>query len=98
VLVDDTSAWPVVRVGDRHVFQTGAQGGVEPPDTWPGRTPRAPDEQAPTAEWVADPGFGAAVAAWCPSMNAQPKRQVNGGSRVLEPDRGTAAGAAVLSS
>ena len=27
VLVEDSSTWPVVRVGERHVFQTGAQGG-----------------------------------------------------------------------
>jgi hypothetical protein len=28
ILVEDQSTWPVVRVGDRHVFQSGAQGGL----------------------------------------------------------------------
>jgi hypothetical protein len=65
VLVEDGSTWPVVRVGERHVFQTGAQGGVEP-DGYLRRphTPR-PDDAAPEAEWGADPGFGTAVADWC---------------------------------
>lgn len=30
VLVDDTSRWPVTTVADRHVFQTGARGGLAP--------------------------------------------------------------------
>ena len=30
VIVDDRSDWPVMRVGERHVFQAGAQGGLEP--------------------------------------------------------------------
>jgi hypothetical protein len=65
VLVEDGSYWPVVRVGDRHVFQTGAQGGVEPAGYLRRpHTPR-PDDEAPEAEWGADPAFGAAVAAWC---------------------------------
>jgi hypothetical protein len=65
VLVDDGSTWPVVRVGDRHVFQTGAQGGVEPAGYLRRpHTPR-PDGEAPEAEWGAEPGFGTAVAAWC---------------------------------
>ena len=32
VRVEDGSDWPVVRLGERHVFQTGAQGGREPAD------------------------------------------------------------------
>ena len=32
IIVDDTSSWPVIRVGERHVFQPGAQGGSRPQD------------------------------------------------------------------
>lgn len=65
LLVEDDSRWPVVRLGERHVFQPGAQGGVGPAD-YLGRphTPR-PDGEAPEAEWGASPAFGAALAAWC---------------------------------
>ncbi len=65
ILVEDTSTWPVVRVGDRHVFQPGAQGGVDPEEYL--RRPRTPttDETAPEAEWGAAPGFGAGIARWC---------------------------------
>jgi hypothetical protein len=65
VLLEDRSRWPVVRVGERHVFQTGAQGGVEPQDYLDRpHTPR-PDGAAAEAEWGAEPDFGAAVARWC---------------------------------
>jgi hypothetical protein len=30
ILVEDESSWPVVRLGERHVFQAGAQGGLDP--------------------------------------------------------------------
>jgi hypothetical protein len=30
VIVDNTIRWPVIRVSDRHVFQPGATGGIEP--------------------------------------------------------------------
>lgn len=65
ILVEDTSDWPVVRVSDRHVFQSGAQGGLLP-ETYLSRahTP-TPDDRAPEAEWGADPGLGVAVAEWC---------------------------------
>ena len=56
------STWPVVRVGDRHVFQAGAQGGLEPADYLRRPHTPAPDAEAPEAEWGADPGLGAAVA------------------------------------
>jgi hypothetical protein len=65
LLVEDTSTWPAVRVGDRHVFQTGAQGGVAPAGYLRRPYTPRPDEEAPEAEWGADPGFGDAVAAWC---------------------------------
>jgi hypothetical protein len=65
IILDDTSTWPVVRVSDQHVFQPGAQGGLEA-DAYlrQARTP-SPDDTAPEAEWGAEPGLTAAVAAWC---------------------------------
>jgi hypothetical protein len=64
IIVDDRSSWPVVRVGERHLFQPGAQGGLCPQD-YLGRphTP-TPDDEAPEAEWGAQPEFTAAVADW----------------------------------
>jgi hypothetical protein len=65
VLVEDRSTWPVTRVGDRHVFQTGAQGGLLPDDYLTrAATPRA-DDEATEAEWGADPQLATAVADWC---------------------------------
>jgi hypothetical protein len=65
IIVDDRSSWPVVRIGERHVFQPGAQGGLDPEDylSRP-HTPTA-DDHAPEAEWGAEPAFNAAVADWC---------------------------------
>lgn len=65
ILVEDRSAWPVTTLGERHVFQAGAQGGLGPEDYL--RRPYTPesDTTAPEAEWGADPDFGAAVAGWC---------------------------------
>lgn len=76
VLVEDTSSWPVVRVDDRHLFQTGAQGGCDP-ETYL-REPHAPrpDDQAPEAEWGADPGLSAAVETWC-AANGHPLIRVS---------------------
>jgi hypothetical protein len=65
ILVEDVSCWPVVRVGDRHVFQTGAQGGLHPQQYLRrAHTPQA-DDEAPEAEWGADPDFGTALSTWC---------------------------------
>jgi hypothetical protein len=65
ILVDDRSTWPVVRLSERHVFQPGAQGGLDPED-YLGR-PHTPttDDHAPEAEWGAEPAFTAAVLDWC---------------------------------
>lgn len=65
VLIDDRSRWPVVRVSDRHLFQTGAQGGQQPSDYLHRPHTPPPDDEAPEAEWGADPGLDDAVAAWC---------------------------------
>lgn len=65
ILVDDRSRWPVTRVGDRHVFQTGGRGGLTPQQNL--ETPFAPaaDDDAPEAEWGAEPTFTQAVRDWC---------------------------------
>jgi hypothetical protein len=47
VIVDDRSRWPTTRVAERHVFQNGAQGGLEPKDYLGTR----PDGDSPEAEW-----------------------------------------------
>jgi hypothetical protein len=51
VVVRDTSTWPVTRVGDRHVFQVGAQGGMAPEDYLDAPGVPAPDQTAAEAEW-----------------------------------------------
>jgi hypothetical protein len=51
VIVDDQLRWPVSRLGERHVLQAGAYGGLAPADylrRWPYSPP---DELAPEAEW-----------------------------------------------
>jgi hypothetical protein len=65
VVVEDRSTWPVVTVGERHVFQPGAQGGVDP-QAYLDRphTPR-PDAEAAEAEWGAEPALAASLARWC---------------------------------
>ena len=64
IIVDDRSRWPVVRVGERHLFQPGAQGGLAPQDYLDRPHTPTPDDEAPEAEWGADPAFTAAVAEW----------------------------------
>ena len=65
MIIEDESDWPVTTVGDRHVFQVGAQGGLDPePYLSRPHTPQ-PDGTAPEAEWGADPDFTAAVTDWC---------------------------------
>lgn len=65
ILVDDRSRWPVTRLGDRHVFQTGGRGGLSPQQNL--QVPFAPpaDDDAPEAEWGAEPTFTRAVQDWC---------------------------------
>ena len=64
IIVDDRSSWPVVRVGERHVFQPGAQGGLRPQDYLDRPHTPTTDDESPEAEWGAEPGFTAAVADW----------------------------------
>jgi hypothetical protein len=73
VLVEDTSTWPVVRVDERHVFQTGAQGGVTPEAYLRSVHAPRPDDQSPEAEWGPrrrsgpqwPPGAASTVIPWC---------------------------------
>jgi hypothetical protein len=59
LVVDDASAWPVTRVGERHVFQAGGQGGLTPEEYLARPHAPAAEDRAPEAEWGADPGFTA---------------------------------------
>jgi hypothetical protein len=59
VVVRDMSTWPVTRVGDRHVFQVGAQGGMTAEEYLDAPGAPAPDETAAEAEWgFAEPLLG----------------------------------------
>lgn len=49
--------WPVTRVGDRHVFQFGALGGMSAEDFHRRWDAPVPDEEAPEAEWGFDPAL-----------------------------------------
>jgi hypothetical protein len=65
IIIEDASDWPVTTVGERQVFQAGAQGGLEPESYLSLPHTPAPDDTAPEAEWGADPSFAEAVGAWC---------------------------------
>lgn len=65
IVVDDRSTWPVVRVGERQVFQNGGRGGLHPADYLRGPHSPAADDYAPEAEWGTAPGFIESVRAWC---------------------------------
>jgi hypothetical protein len=60
VLVEDLSRWPTIRVGEGHVFQNGAQGGL-PPGAYTGIQP---DGDSPEAEWGFEPALAEDVARW----------------------------------
>jgi hypothetical protein len=51
IVVRDRSTWPVTRVGPRHVFQVGAQGGMDADEYLAGPGVPAPDDVAAEAEW-----------------------------------------------
>jgi hypothetical protein len=57
VVIRDLSAWPVTRMGDRHVFQVGAQGGMTAEKYLQEPEAPQPDDLAAEAEW----GFGQAL-------------------------------------
>ncbi len=51
IVVRDRSTWPVTRVGQRHVFQLGAQGGMAPDEYLHALGAPPADETAAEAEW-----------------------------------------------
>jgi hypothetical protein len=61
IVVNDQSSWPVTRCGDRHVFQTGAMGGMSPADYLSNPDAPTADETAPEAEWGLAEGLRDAV-------------------------------------
>ncbi len=65
IVAEDRSRWPVTRVGSRHVFQNGGRGGQPPVDYLRGPHSPTPDEEAPEAEWGADPGLLTGLRHWC---------------------------------
>jgi hypothetical protein len=65
LLVQDGSTWPVTRINERHVFQTGAQGGRLAQDYLDDPHTPVPDDTVPEAEWGADPGFADSLEHWC---------------------------------
>ena len=64
VVVRDESTWPVTRIGDRHVFQVGAQGGMTAEDYLQEPGAPRPDEVAAEAEWGFAEALLDAVQAW----------------------------------
>jgi hypothetical protein len=67
LVAEDTSRWPVTRVGERHVFQNGGRGGLEPADYLRGRWSPTVDDDSPEAEWGGEPGLRRGLRAWCES-------------------------------
>jgi hypothetical protein len=67
VVVRDTSSWPVTRYSDRHVFQTGAQGGMTADEYLESPGAPRPNDTSAEAEWgFADPLLEA-VRGWAAS-------------------------------
>ncbi|MFC7623776.1 hypothetical protein [Microlunatus sp. GCM10028923] len=65
IMIEDGSEWPVTQVGERHLFQAGAQGGLDPAGYLSRRHTPRPDTVAAEAEWGAAPALTDAAAAWC---------------------------------
>ncbi|CCG02848.1 hypothetical protein [Blastococcus saxobsidens] len=78
IVVRDRSSWPVTRVGPRHVFQYGAQGGMSAEEY--SAEPGAPgtDEVAAEAEWGFAEALGEAIRGWA-TRNGHPVVEVSYG-------------------
>ncbi|HWB65333.1 MAG TPA: hypothetical protein VG708_00710 [Mycobacteriales bacterium] len=57
IMVDCSLSWPVIRLGDRQLFQTGAVGGLQPADYLERWSYPPPDGEAPEAEWGLEPAL-----------------------------------------
>jgi hypothetical protein len=64
ILVHDASSWPVTRLGERHVFQVGAQGGMTAEEYLARTDVPSPDDTAPEAEWGFAEPLEDAVRSW----------------------------------
>lgn len=64
LVVHDESTWPVSRLGDRHVFQLGAQGGMAAEEYLQAPGAPHPDQRAPEAEWGLDDSLLDSVHDW----------------------------------
>ena len=78
IIVRDRSSWPVTRVGPRHVFQHGAQGGMSAEEY--AAEPAAPrtDEVAAEAEWGFADALGDQIRSWA-ETNGHPVVEVSYG-------------------
>ncbi|MDT0276110.1 hypothetical protein [Blastococcus goldschmidtiae] len=78
IIVRDRSSWPVTRVGSRHVFQYGAQGGMSAEEY--AAEPAAPgtDEAAAEAEWGFAEALGDDIRGWA-RRNGHPVVEVSYG-------------------
>ena len=64
IIVRDASTWPVTRLGDRHVFQLGAQGGMTPEEYLEAPDAPPPNDVAAEAEWGLADELLSPVYAW----------------------------------
>jgi hypothetical protein len=64
VIVRDRSTWPVTRIGERHVFQVGAQGGMTAEEYLKEPGAPLPGEVAAEAEWGFADALLDSVRAW----------------------------------
>jgi hypothetical protein len=64
IVLQDGSSWPVTRVAERHVFQTGAYGGLAPEEYLSQDHAPPADAQAAEAEWGTTASFVDSVHAW----------------------------------
>ncbi|HEY3529677.1 MAG TPA: hypothetical protein VGK78_11040 [Nocardioides sp.] len=64
LVVRDTSTWPVTRYGERHFFQTGAQGGMNADEYLDEPGAPVPDDTAAEAEWGFADALLESIRAW----------------------------------
>jgi hypothetical protein len=57
IVINDSSTWPVTRVGPRHVFQAGGRGGTTPEGYLARPYTPVPDDEAAESEWGLDQYF-----------------------------------------